>query len=328
MGVPLLVTDMSMSVGRVLPRTVSMTFGTPELVARARAGGRRHVDLLMPPVDVSSNAPGAVEGAAFRDEHGIASAETLVVTVSRLAPSLKADSLRRTIAAVRSLGPDVPMRFALVGDGALREELQRLADDANSALRRQAIVLVGPMHDPRPAYAAADVVVGMGGSALRAMAFAKPTIVVGERGFSELFTPTSSSQFYYEGMFGVGGGEGADRLAKNLRAVLADRASTALGAFGRDFVVSHYSIEVVGQQLASAYRAARERRIGRTSAVADAIRTGGVFVGGVLRHVISWPPRLPPARSPLLQPLQSVQPVTGLARAAADERDLGGQATP
>ena len=53
---------------------------------------------------------------------------------------------------------------------------------------RQVVLLTGEIADPRSAYAAADVVVGQGGSALRGMAFGKPLIVVGEEGFSELLT--------------------------------------------------------------------------------------------------------------------------------------------
>ena len=48
---------------------------------------------------------------------------------------------------------------------------------------RQVVLLTGEIADPRPAYAAADVVVGQGGSALRGMAFGKPLVVVGEGRF-------------------------------------------------------------------------------------------------------------------------------------------------
>ncbi|MGE5764553.1 MAG: glycosyltransferase family 4 protein, partial [Mycobacterium leprae] len=58
--VPILCTVMSMTLARFLPRRVSLTFGTEELVARARAVRRGPVELLETPVDTTANAPGAV----------------------------------------------------------------------------------------------------------------------------------------------------------------------------------------------------------------------------------------------------------------------------
>ena len=76
----------------------------------------------------------------------------------------------------------------------------------NAAVGRAIIGLTGQIDDPRPAYAAADVVVGQGGSALRGMAFGKPVVVVGEDGFSELLTSDSSPIFLQQGWYGLGPG--------------------------------------------------------------------------------------------------------------------------
>ena len=84
---------------------------------------------------------------------------------------MKGEGLHRTIDAVRTLGRDLPLRFVIVGDGTARIELERRANEVNTELGRSAVVLTGPLLDPRPAYASADIVVGMGGSALRGMAF-------------------------------------------------------------------------------------------------------------------------------------------------------------
>jgi hypothetical protein len=50
--VPMLVTDMQNFVSRLMPKALPATFGTPELVDRARAMGCRHVQLLLPPVSL------------------------------------------------------------------------------------------------------------------------------------------------------------------------------------------------------------------------------------------------------------------------------------
>src|SRR5260370_13866259 len=59
--IPMVVTDMMMSLTRRLPKRLPTTFGTPEIVDQARAKGRRCVELMLPPVDVHGNAPVACE---------------------------------------------------------------------------------------------------------------------------------------------------------------------------------------------------------------------------------------------------------------------------
>ena len=69
--VPMLTTDMMMTLTRVLPKQVPTTFGTPEMVDIAREAGRKNVHLLLPPVDVRANAPGAVDCSSFRRQFGL-----------------------------------------------------------------------------------------------------------------------------------------------------------------------------------------------------------------------------------------------------------------
>ena len=182
MRVPMVVTVMSMAVPRLLPKALPTTLGTPELLDQARAAGRRRLELVLPPVDVHYNAPDSVDAQPFRERYDIKVSDLTLVTVSRLVDWMKAESLRRTVDVVRTLGRDLPLRFVIVGDGTSRAELERLARETNVELGREAVLLTGALIDPRPAYAAADIVVGMGGSALRGMAFGKPVVVVGEQG--------------------------------------------------------------------------------------------------------------------------------------------------
>jgi L-malate glycosyltransferase len=246
--VPLVLSDMvSEGINRFLPKHLPTTFGTPALVAQALAAGRRSVEVLLPPVDVQLNRPGAADGTVFREKIGVAAEDLLVVTVSRLVKQLKSESLFRTIAAVRELGAELPIKFAMVGDGNARGELALAAKQTNDELRRDAIVLTGEMLDPRAAYAGADIVVGMGGSALRGMAFSKPVVVVGEQGFSAALTPSSAEWFLHHGLYGRGEGRADnEKHTAEIRALASDRhARLEAGAFGREFVVSHFSVEVV-----------------------------------------------------------------------------------
>lgn len=279
-GTPLVITDMMPSVARVLPKRVPTTFGTPQMVEWARAAGRTDVHLLLPPVDVRSNAPGAVDPASFRRQFGLDDSTRNVVIVSRLGVWLKLESLIRAIEAVRIAGRDSGLRLVIVGDGEARPRLEALAGEVNQALGRSAVVLTGALVDPRPAYAAADIVVGMGSSALRGLAFGKSLIVVGEAGFSERFDPTTAEGFLHRGMYGLGDGTvGSDRLAAQLTGMPTDPESLrSLGRFGRRFVEEHFALDVVCARLHEVLRTAAAARAGRALRLLEAARTSAVYL--------------------------------------------------
>jgi len=280
MRVPMVVTDMMMELTRILPKALPTTFGTPEVVDKARSAGRRPVELLLPPVDVHLNAPEAIDPRPFRDRYGICDSDIALITVSRIDRWMKSESLVRTIDAVRALGRDLPLRFLIVGDGAARARLEQLAGEANAELGRSAVTFTGALLDPRAAYAAADIVVGMGGSSLRGMAFAKPVIIVGEKGFSATFAPDTEQMFYYRGMYGTGTGNPSnENLIENIRK-LADKPENlrALGDFSRQFVHRHFALEVVADRLARFCNMAANEPPRLHVAAADALRTAAVYM--------------------------------------------------
>jgi glycosyltransferase involved in cell wall biosynthesis len=280
MRVPMVVTDMMMNLTRLLPKALPTTFGTPALVDQAKATGRRRVELILPPVDIHLNAPGAVDPGPFRQRYGIVDSDITLVTVSRLEEWMKRESLFRTVDVVRALGRDLPLRLVIVGDGTARTKLEQLAGEINAELGRPAVVLTGALLDPRPAYAAADIVVGMGGSALRGMAFGKPVVIVGEQGFSAPLTPETAESFYYEGIYGRGDGSpGNARHVTDIRG-LAEHPELlpVLGQFSRQFVLRHFSLETVSTRLAQFCRRAAAEMPPLHVAAADGLRTAAVYL--------------------------------------------------
>ncbi len=246
-------TIMSMEVAPFLPRKVPLVVGTEEIRRKAVAAGHTSVTLLEPPVDTSLNSPSVV-GSAFRLVNGLDPEKILIVVVGRLVKELKREGLLSACDAVGSLAErEVPVELAIVGDGPIKEEVSEHADKANARAGRKAVVLTGSTMDPRPAYAAADIVLGMGGSALRGMAFAKPLIVQGELGFWRTCTPESVDGFLDAGWYGLGDlefpvgaqglSEGADRLCAELEPLIADvNRRRVLGEFGRNLVVERFSL--------------------------------------------------------------------------------------
>jgi glycosyltransferase involved in cell wall biosynthesis len=270
--VPLVCTVLSMHVPPYLPAGVPLIMGTEELGRKARGVQRDDVWVIEPPIDVERDAP-TIDGTPFRREHGVEASELLIVSVSRLAIDLKLDALVRAIDAVDLLAARWPLKLALVGDGPAMGALSTRAERVNRRHGREVIILAGAAHDPRTAYAAADVVVGMGSSALRALSIGRPVVVQGEGGFSERFELANVPLFLEQGFYGVGD-DTADplHLARQIEPLLASAdLRRTLGDFGRRFVVERFSLERAAQLQMEIYRrvldAPRRPRLG------DALRS-------------------------------------------------------
>ena len=283
-GVPIVCTVLSMSVMPIVPRVLPLIMGTEELAEAARATRRGNVSVMEPPIDTEADSP-ANEGASFRKTHGIAPDEPLVVIVSRLAVDLKLDALHDAIDAIDYLATCRRLRLIIVGDGEAAPQVRARAAAVNQRHKREVVSLVGAVLDPRSAYAAADIVVGMGSSALRALAHGKPVVVQGERGFNAPFDALHEPLFFRRGFYGVGDGTpGGPRLAEHLAALLADPARRAeLGARGREVIVSRYSLRAAAAQLLRIYQEAIAGRLSRSAMLPDAARSAWLRARAELR---------------------------------------------
>jgi glycosyltransferase involved in cell wall biosynthesis len=260
LGTPVLSTVLSMDVPYFLPPRVPMVLGTRQLQDEESVV-RDRTYLLEPPIDTELNAPG-VGAEDARARWGIAADDLLVVVVGRLSQDLKLEGILAAIDAIAVVAADVPARLLIVGDGPERERIERRARAVNASAGREVALVAGPLLDPRPVYDAADVVLGMGGSALRGMAFEKPLVVQGERGFWQTLRLSTLPLFLQQGWYGVGNGsDGAAALVPLLRELLADPAlRRELGALGRQVVVDHFSLESATDTLEQIYRTEAVRR--------------------------------------------------------------------
>ncbi len=250
-GVPLLCTVLSMWVSPLVPPSIPLIMGTEALAEEARQTHRAPVSVLEPPIDAVADAP-SIDGAPLLTEFGVGADELLVVTVSRLSLELKVDALVDAIDAIDLIAGELPVTLLIVGDGPAAASLRARAEQVNRRWQREVVKFAGARLDPRPAYAAADLVVGMGSSALRAMAIAKPVVVQGEAGFSRVFEPASYDYFLREGFWGVGEGlANAPRLAEQMRDLLTDaERRERLASYGRATVVERFSLQrAIGLQL-------------------------------------------------------------------------------
>lgn len=306
-SVPVVGTIMSMSVVWFFPRTVPLIVGTEEIRDDAIAAGHRRVTLLEPPVDTETDDPALVNGMQFRSEHGIEDDETLVVVVSRLVSVLKFEGLRMACEAVGQLASTHRVRLVIVGSGPMSDELAEHAKRANAAVGRRAVSLAGEMIDPRPAYAAADVVIGMGGSALRGLAFGKPLIVVGEDGFSEVLTPSSLPTFLRQGWYGRGPGSmgsGTPALREALHRLIAfPELRQELSSSSRQLVIERFSLHHAAQVQEREYIAAARDNIPASTRRKDFVCTAAGLSARILRR--KYPTLTGAWLSPLLKTYRS-----------------------
>jgi L-malate glycosyltransferase len=275
-GVPLVCTVLSMEVPPLIPRSVPLVMGTQQLCAEARGSRGGIVELIEPPVDTDRDHP-QLDRSPFRRAHRIDDDQLLVVTVSRLTVEFKLDALERAIDAIGRIAGRLPVVLALVGDGDAHEQLSRRADAVNAQVGRRAVVLTGPTMDPRPAYAAADVVVGMGSSVIRAMACGRPVVVQGGGSFSAVFDVDTCTTFMTQGFYGTADpGRGPDELAAQLESLLRDPTRRErLGSLGRQIALDRYSLRSAAAALAKIYGEAASDPPARLGLLPGAISVGG-----------------------------------------------------
>ncbi|QSZ54286.1 glycosyltransferase family 4 protein [Paenarthrobacter sp. AT5] len=255
-------TVMSMAVAPFIPYTMHLVVGTEQIRQVETAAGRRRVALMEPPVDTSVNSVATVSaatvgGGTFRSHWGLGDDALAVVCVTRLAQELKLEGILAAMESVRALSREWPVRLIIAGSGPAAEIVHHHARRINDDAGRRLVILTGELADPRPAYAAADVVLGMGGSALRGLAFGKPLVVQGEQGFWELLTPETLPTFLWQGWYGSGPGttgEGIPALTAILTRLFDDPdLRRALGSLGRNVVEDRFSLSGAAERQVELY---------------------------------------------------------------------------
>lgn len=283
-------TVMSMSVPPFIPRSVPLVVGTEEIADAERRAGRHRVDVLEPPVDLTHNDIDRDPGvAAFRERFGLTDDRITIVSVSRFARELKLEGVLTAIDVVGRMSRTDRVRLVLVGDGPARAEVEAHARAVNDEFGAGTVVLTGRLDDPRPAYAAADISFGMGGSALRALAYRAPLIVQGEQGFWKTLTPHTLEAFLWTGWYGVDGGTeyGVESLEAELGPLVRSaRRRAELGMFGLQLVRDRFSLQRAAALQVSLYEQAlaRPAKLPMASELAALGRYGSYYIGKRIRR--------------------------------------------
>lgn len=271
-------TVMSMSVAPFIPGTMPLIVGTEQIAAVERAAGRDLVMLMEPPVDTNANDPDAVADLdRLGREYRLDPAKLTLAIVSRLAPEMKLEGVLAAIEFTGRWKGGPPIQLLIVGDGPAFDTVRRRAEEVNAQCGEERILLTGEQSDPRWAYAIADVVLGMGGSALRGMSMGKPLVVQGERGYWRALNPHSVQDFYWHGWYGIGDdpARGARNLEIEVAPLLIDAARRRdLGRYSRQVIDERFSLEVAAARQVSYYRQVLQAPGAPSVFSADALRSG------------------------------------------------------
>ena len=288
---PWVQTVYEMSVSPKMYRHMPMIVGTGYQRDELRDRPGRTI-LISPPVDLTANHPDVLDGRRFRSANRIGDGP-LVGLVSRLDASMKSVPARAAIDAMRVLAP-IGGTLAIVGTGDDVAAIRSRAAAVNDDVGRAAIRMIGPMADPRPAYAAADIMLGMGGSAARSLAFGKPLVVQGEAGWSSLFEPSSAETLAHSSYWSPDAvPDPAARLAATIAPLLRDsERRTELGRFGRAFAEEHFALTAMADRLIDFYLTVQGEYTSRDW-LADLpceARTLSAKITRISRHALRLPP--------------------------------------
>ena len=198
---------------------------------------------------------GALNREAARSRLGIGNEERVVATVGRLSSEKAHVDLVRAVAL---LDRDMPVRILIAGEGPERSSIEHLARELGISER---VTLAGFLGDPRPLYAAADVIAlsslseGSPNALLEALAAGIPVVATAVGGIPEIVTNEETALLVAP--------HSPEALAAAIRRIFAEpEASRARADRARTVIASRHSPAERVRKLTELYRevAAHARR--------------------------------------------------------------------
>lgn len=221
-----------------------------------RVGRREQFAVIPLGIDLSIYENWEARRETFRQELGVSSDETLIGIVGRLT-EIKNHQLFLQVAA--QLKQTSKIKFLIIGDGALRQQLESQADALELS---EEVLFLGTRNDPENFYPALDLVAltslneGTPLSLIEAMANERPVIATSVGGVVDLLGPKLEAAEGYDvcerGVLVEG--HDAEAFARGLTRLIEDGAlRRGLAARGREFVVQNYSKERLLRDISELY---------------------------------------------------------------------------
>lgn len=193
------------------------------------------------------------------NEFGINKNDNTIVYVGKL-ESDRCTVLKQLIKVITVLNNVVDnLRLLIIGDGNQFESIKTLADETNATLSRNAIILTGARTDVNLLISTAKLFVGCSRAALEAMAEEKPVILAGNKGYLGLFTEDKQDAAINSGFCCVGCEQSSEKiLAQEIGEFFGmwDDEVEKIGQFGRNLILSNYSLKLMADDAEKSYRLA------------------------------------------------------------------------
>ena len=223
-------------------------------------GRRDQFEVIPLGIDLDAFKASDEDRQSFRDENGIKSEDVLVGFVGRLT-EIKDVSLYLQVAALaREAMASGKLRFAIVGDGHLRQDLE---DEARKLGIGESILFLGNRTDINSVYAGLDIVAltsrneGTPLSLIEAMAARRPVISTMVGGVRDLVGPAVEEKDGFrvcERGVGIDSRSPAEYMKGLIYLAENERLRKSLGEKGREFVEAEYSKDRLVRDIAQLYR--------------------------------------------------------------------------
>lgn len=229
-----------------------------EIHEQFRVGRREQFAVVPLGIDLSIYENWGARREAFRQELGVSSDEILIGIVGRLT-EIKNHQLLLQVAAQLKETSKSKVKFLIIGDGALRRQLE---SQAGALELREEVLFLGTRNDPENFYPALDIVAltslneGTPLSLIEAMANERPVIATAVGGVVDLLGPKLEAADGYQvcerGVLVEGHAKKA--FAQGLTRLIEDGAlRRGLAARGREFVVQNYSKDRLLRDISELY---------------------------------------------------------------------------
>jgi glycosyltransferase involved in cell wall biosynthesis len=160
----------------------------------------------------------------------------------------KDKSIRQVMSALELL-VEQDVRFQMVfigGKGLFWQEMKDCGEKINVRCRRKVFIFTGPVLDAYKLLKDAAIVLGVGRSAFEGMAYAKPTIVVGQTGFAGIVSEQTIEDIAFYNFSGRNQKNSCspEDFGQALARLIADSAyQKTVGQCGRDFVCKEIDVK-------------------------------------------------------------------------------------
>lgn len=191
-------------------------------------------------------------------ELGLTEEDNTIVYISRMDEdrSLAAKQLIKVLPKLENIVDN--LKLVVVGGGNDFENVKALCDETNKELGREAVIMTGARTDINYLIAPAKLFVGVSRSALEAMAEEKPVIIAGNEGYIGLFDETKTD-IGIKTNFCCRDCEQSteEKLARDVGRFFGmwDEDVQKISEFGRNLILSEYSVEKMANDTERAYKA-------------------------------------------------------------------------